>query len=271
MSDKNGVISMDHVQLKQLANYIHLAEIEKREIKKITAGLYPELTIEDGYLIQEELIRQKIEQGHKIVGLKMGITSEAKMKQMNVNEPIYGFLFDYMIVNDGDYISMSDYIHPKVEPEIGFILKHDLEGPHVTLQDVVEATEYVFPAIEIIDSRYENFDFTLPDVVADNTSASGAVFGTHLKSPENLELDVVGVTLLVNGEIKASGAGAAVLDHPANSIAKLANMLYKKDQKVKAGQPILSGGVTEAVRITSGDFITVKIEGIGDVSFSVKK
>lgn len=161
----------------------------------------------------------------------MGMTSEAKMKQMNVNDPIYGYLFDYMIVNDGDYISMADYIHPKTEPEIGFILKHDLEGPHVTLQDVLEATEYVFPAIEIIDSRYENFDFTLPDVVADNTSARGAVFGTHLKSPKDLELDVVGVTLLVNGEIKASGAGAAVLGHPAKSIAQLASMLYKKIRK----------------------------------------
>src|SRR5690606_22589082 len=120
------------------------------------------LTIEEAYLVQEELVRQKLEEGKKIVGPKMGITSEAKMKQMNVDDPIYGYVFDDMVVNEGDTISISDYIHPKVEPEIGFILSRDLEGPNVTALDVLRSTEYVFPAIEIIDSRYENFNFTLP-------------------------------------------------------------------------------------------------------------
>src|SRR5699024_10005777 len=119
----------------------------------------------------------------KIIGPKMGITSEAKMKQMNVDDPIYGYVFECMVVEEGDSISVSDYIHPKVEPEIGFILKEDLEGPEVTALDVLPAAEYACPALEIIDSRYENFNFTLPDVIADNTSAAGAIFGTDLKRP----------------------------------------------------------------------------------------
>src|SRR5699024_1508063 len=155
----------------------------------------------EAYLVQEELIQEKLTEGKKIIGPKMGITSEAKMKQMNVDDPIYGYVFDYMVVEGGGSISVSDYVHPIVELEIGFILKEDLEGPEVTALDVLRATEYVFPALEIIDSRYENFNFTLPDVIADNTSAAGAIFGTDLKRPESLELDVVGVTLSVNGEI----------------------------------------------------------------------
>lgn len=260
---------MDQQLIKKLADYVHRAEKDKKEIVKITADLYPDLTIEEAYLVQEKLIQEKLAEGKKIVGPKMGITSEAKMKQMKVNDPIYGYIFDYMVFEEGDSISMSDFIHPKVEPEIGFVLKEDLEGPNVTILDVLRATEYVFPAIEIIDSRYKNFNFTLPDVIADNTSAAGAIFGTNIRSPESVELDVVGVTLFINGEIKALGAGAAVLGHPARSVARLANMLSKKDKKVKAGQPILTGGVTSAVELSPGDFVHVKYGGLGEISFYV--
>lgn len=258
---------MDKGLMQELVDYVHTAEKEKKEIRKITGELYPELTIEEAYVIQHELIQQKIEEGNKIIGPKMGITSEAKMRQMKVDDPIYGYVFDYMVVGDGDSISMSNYIHPKVEPEIGFILAEDLEGPNVTLDDVLQVTEFIFPAIEIIDSRYTNFDFTLPDVIADNTSAAGAVFGTCLKKPESLELDVVGVTLSINGEIRSLGAGAAVLNHPANSVARLAHMLSKKGEKVKAGQPILTGGITSAIPISPGDYVSAKYGGLGEVSF----
>lgn len=262
---------MDKKRIKELADYTHQAEKEKREITKITAELYPELSIEDAYLVQEEVVKQKLAEGKKIIGPKMGITSEAKMKQMDVKDPIYGYVFDDMVVNEGDTISMDDYIHPKVEPEIGFILSRDLEGPGITPLDVMRATEYVFPAIEIIDSRYENFNFTLPDVIADNTSAAGAVFGTTVKRPDAVELDVVGVTLAINGEIKALGAGAAVLGHPANSVVRLANMLSEKGEKVKANEPILTGGITAAVRLSPGDYVSAKYGGLGDISFFVQR
>ncbi|SEI04863.1 2-oxo-3-hexenedioate decarboxylase [Halobacillus karajensis] len=257
--------------INELASYVHYAEKERQEITKITADLYPELSIDEAYLVQAELIRKKIKEGGQIIGPKMGITSEAKMKQMNVDDPIYGYVFDDMVVEEGDSISLSDYIHPKVEPEIGFILSRDLEGPNTTALDVLRATEYVFPAIEIIDSRYENFNFTLPDVIADNTSAAGAVFGTYFRKPEELELDVVGVTLSINGEIQSLGAGAAVLGNPANSVSRLAHMLSKKGEKVQAGQPILTGGVTAAVRLSPGDLVQVTYGGLGEVSFFVQE
>lgn len=258
---------MDSTLIQETAKYLYDAEKNKQDITKITAERLPNLTIKEAYVIQEELVKQKLDDGHKIVGPKMGLTSEAKLKQMNVTDPIYGYVFDYMIVNDGDLVDMKDYIHPKAEPEIGFVLKSNLKGPNVTKEQVLEATEYVFPAVEIIDSRYENFNFTMSDVIADNTSARGAVFGTTLKKVEDLELDLIGATLSINGEIASLGAGAAVLGHPANAIARLANMLAEKGEEVQAGQPIMAGGITAAVLLSQGDHVQAKFDGLGEVNF----
>ncbi|MFK4997200.1 2-keto-4-pentenoate hydratase [Bacillus sp. N9] len=197
--------------------------------------------MEEGYLIQQEIVSMKLAEGRKIVGPKMGLTSEAKMRQMNVNEPIYGYVFDYMLIDNGGTVSLQDVIHPKVEAEIAFVIAEDIEGPGVTGAHVLAKTESVLPALEIIDSRYENFNFTLPDVVADNASTSRVVFGTSMKKPDQLELDLVGATLSINGEMKELGAGAAVLNHPANAIAMLANMLARKGDKIRKGDVILSG------------------------------
>ncbi|WP_240421280.1 2-keto-4-pentenoate hydratase [Paenibacillus periandrae] len=260
---------MDKVIIKDLARFLADAEVEKREVLKITND-HPELTVEKAYEIQEQLVQLKLEEGYQIVGPKMGFTSQAKMKQMNVNEPIYGYIFDYMVVN-GQEISMQDFIHPKVEAEVAFILGKDIEGPGMTGAQVLAATEYVVPALEIIDSRYENFNFTLPDVIADNASSSKVVFGSRIKRPDELELDLLGVTLSINGQIKDLGAGAAVVGHPANSVAMLANMLARKGLKLKAGQIILTGGITGAVVLNVGDSVSAKFDGFGTVDFQVKE
>lgn len=259
---------MNELNYKATAEFLHKAEMEKREVVRITAD-HPELSVEEAYLIQEELVALKLQQGHRIIGPKMGLTSQAKMKQMNVEEPIYGYIFDYMAVADGGTISMSDLIHPKVEAEIAFILGKDLEGPGLTGTQVLAATEYVIPALEIIDSRYQKFQFTLPDVIADNASSSRVIFGTRMIRPEDLELDLVGVTLSINGEIKDLGAGAAVVGHPANSVAMLANMLTRKGAKLNAGDIILTGGVTGAVMLAVGDTVSAQLDGMGNVSFRV--
>jgi len=261
-------MELTDMNYKAIASFLERAEQEKREVKRITTE-YPGLTVEDGYRIQEELVQVKLAQGYRIVGPKMGLTSRAKMQQMNVAEPIYGYIFDYMVIEDGEKLSIKDLIHPKVEAEIAMILGEDIEGPGVTLAQVLDATKYVVPALEIIDSRYENFQFTLPDVVADNASSSRVVFGNRLIQPDYLDLDLVGVTLSINSEIKALGAGAAVLGHPAESVAMLANMLARKGEKLKAGQMILTGGVTEAVLLNPGDLVTAKFDKIGQVSFSL--
>src|SRR5699024_4278971 len=257
-------------QYLDTAKFLYNAEKEKKEIKKITSDKHPDLTIEDAYDIQRQLIELKEADGHKIVGPKMGLTSEAKLKQMNVENPIYGYVFDYMVLSHGETLHMDELIHPKAEPEIGFILKHDLEGPGITTVQVLEATEWVFPAIEIIDSRYENFNFTLPDVIADNTSASRVIFGSDIKKLSELELDLAGVTLSFNGKVESLGAGAAVLGHPAYAIARLANMLAERGEKVKSGQPILSGAITQAMLLSKGDHVNVKIGGLGEVDCFVK-
>jgi 2-oxo-3-hexenedioate decarboxylase len=193
------------------------------------------------------------------------------MKHMKVDEPIYGYVFDYMLIEDGGNLPFHELIHPKVEAEIAFMIGEDIEGPGVTGAQVLAKTEYVLPALEIIDSRYENFNFTLPDVIADNASTSRVVFGTSLKKPEQLELDLVGATLSINGEIKDLGAGAAVLGHPANSIAMLANMLSRKGEKVRKGDVILTGALTGASMLAVGDFVSGKFDGLGEVTFTVKE
>ncbi|WP_286885866.1 2-keto-4-pentenoate hydratase [Aneurinibacillus sp. UBA3580] len=255
---------MSTVDYPSIARFLHLAEVEKREVVRITKET--PLSIEDAYRVQEELVAIKREQGHRIVGPKMGLTSQAKMKQMNVDDPIYGYIFDYMVVPEGGTIKMQELIHPKVEAEIAFIMGKDVEGPGITGAQVLAATEYVVPALEIIDSRYENFQFTLPDVIADNASSARVIFGNQLIPPGHIELDLVGVTLSINGKIKVLGAGAAVLGHPAHSVAMLANMLARKKQKLKAGDVILTGGITEAIMLSRGDYVSAKLDQLGEVN-----
>lgn len=256
-------------QYKDIAQYLVSAEVNKREVVKVTTNIKPDLTVEEAYLVQQELVNMKLAEGRKIVGPKMGLTSHAKMKQMGINEPIYGYVFDDMLIENGGKVPLHELIHPKVEAEIAFVIGEDIEGPGVTGAQVLAKTKYVLPALEIIDSRYEKFNFTLPDVIADNASTSRVVFGTTLKKPKKFELDLVGTTLSINGEIKDLGAGAAVLGHPAHSIAMLANMLVRKGDKVRKGDVILTGGITSAVLLKYGDVVSGKFDGLGDVTFTV--
>jgi 2-oxo-3-hexenedioate decarboxylase len=261
---------MKTIDIQSLANYCVSAEEEKREIVRITED-YPDLTVEEAYLIQEELVNIKISQGKKIMGPKMGLTSRPKMVQMGVEEPIYGYIFDYMNVPNHGVVSMSDLIHPKVEAEIAFVMGKDLEGPGITGAQVLAATEYVVPALEIIDSRYQNFRFTLPDVIADNASSARVVLGEKIPYSNEMDLELVGVTITINGKLRDFGTGAAVLGHPAQSVAMLANMLSRKGKKLKKGDIILTGGVTEALLLEIGDEVTTKLDGLGEVSFSIKE
>jgi len=188
---------------------------------------------------------------------------------MNVDNPIYGYIFDYMVIPNGGVLKMDELIHPKVEAEIAFLIARDIEGPGVTGAQVLAATEYVIPALEVIDSRYQNFQFTLVDVVADNASSARVVFSDRLLEPHLFDLDLVGVTLTINGEVKAFGAGANVLGHPAHAVAMLANMLAERGEKIRAGEIILTGGITEALLINRGDEIRVTISGLGEVGMTV--
>ena len=253
--------------IKQIAQYLEAGELEKREVVKVTSTIKPDLTVEEAYQAQELLVQSKLDKGHRIVGPKMGLTSKAKWDQMGVKEPVYGYVFDYMLVDNGGVVPFQ--IHPKVEAEIAFLIGEDIEGPGITGAQVLAKTAYVLPAVEVIDSRYENFNFTLTDVIADNASTSRVVFGNTLKKPSDFDLELVGATLSVNGEIRELGAGAAVLGHPANAIAVLANMLARKGQKINKGDLILSGALTSAILVNKGDFVTGKFDGLGEVTFKM--
>jgi 2-oxo-3-hexenedioate decarboxylase len=263
-------MNLDRQKYRELAEFLVNAEKEKREVTRLTSEL-PDLTPEQAYQIQEELVNLKLANGHRMIGPKMGLTSFAKMQQMKVSEPIYGYIFDYMMVESGGTITLSELIHPKVEIEIAFFLGKDIEGPGITSAQVMSATAYVAPALEIIDSRYKNFQFTLPDVIADNASSSRVVIGNKLTPVSSLttDLELIGAVLYINGELKANGAGAAILNHPANSIAALANMLSRSGKKLHAGDIILAGAITEAIRLSNGDAVHGKLDQLGDVSFVV--
>lgn len=249
----------------RLAGHLEKAELSAKDVDKITDE-FPNMSIGDAYLIQNEIRRNKIENGARIVGFKAGLTSRAKMKQMGVSTPSYGFLADYFAVPDCGEVDFSKLIHPKVEPEIAFVTKAELSGPGCNVSHVLRATDFIIPAIEIIDSRYKDFRFDIPSVIADNSSSSRFVLGGRMRSIDDLDLRSLGVVLERNGEPVAFAAGAAAYGHPASAVAMVVNLLGQHGESVPAGSIILSGGLTEAVAVHAGDNVTVRGHEIGTVS-----
>ena len=260
-------MGLDKETIEKLAKHCEDAELNAYEIAKITND-YPDLSFEDAYAIQWKARSFKEARGTKIVGLKMGITSQAKMDQMGVHEPIYGYLADYFAYSDGAEIKIDELIHPKVEAEIAFVLKKDLRGPGCHIGDVIAATDFVSPSVEIIDSRYKDFKFDLPSVIADNCSSTRYVAGGTARNIDELDLKTLGVVVRINGKIVQVGAGAAVLGHPANAIAMLANMLHARGEYVKAGEYIMSGAITAAESVKKGDNVEVRFQDLGSISFT---
>ena len=226
---------------------------------------HPEMTLDDAYAIQDLIRARKEGRGHKTVGLKCGLTSYAKMKQMGVDTPVFGFVSDYMACAEGSDIKTSELIHPKVEAEICVVTKAPLKGPGCHVGAVMAAIDFVIPGVEIIDSRYRDFKFDLKSVIADNTSASRFVIGGRARRVEELDLRTLGVVLEKNGQIVAMAAGAAVMGHPAAAIAALANHLGARGQEIPAGSFIMTGGVTEAIAVQAGDSVNVRFQDLGTV------
>jgi 2-oxo-3-hexenedioate decarboxylase len=255
--------------IEQLAIHLETCELEAKDTPKITDD-HPDMDWDDAYAIQDEIKRRKIARGNRVIGLKAGLTSHAKMKQMGVETPVFGFLVDYFSVPEGGEIDTTKLIHPKVEPEIAFVTKAPLRGPGCHIGAVLAATDFVIPAIEVIDSRYRDFKFDLKSVVADNCSSSRFVVGGRMGNVADLDLRTTGIVLEKNGEPVAFGAGAAVLGHPAAAIAMLANMLGERGEEIPAGTLILSGGITEAVAVEPGDDVTLRVQDLGSVSVRFK-
>ncbi len=256
--------TLSQAQIDELAVYLEDCELEAKEATKVT-DRYPDMDFDDAYAVQYAIRRRKLDRGNSLAGLKVGLTSRAKMKQMGVETPIYGFLADYFDRPDGGDIETDQLIHPKVEAELAFVTKAPLKGPGCHVGSVLAATDFVIPAVEIIDSRYENFRFDLVSVIADNASSSRFVLGGRSASPHEIDMRNLGVVLERNGEIVELGAGAAVLGHPAASVALLANMLGERGEEIPAGTLILTGGITAAVTVNKGDNVNVRFQDLGSV------
>ncbi|WP_087974912.1 2-keto-4-pentenoate hydratase [Oceanobacillus rekensis] len=256
--------------VQEAATRLLEAEKAKNVILPLTET-YPGITVDEAYHTQLELIRRKVDDGAIIVGKKIGATSKAIQNMFGVEQPDYGHLLDDMMFVEGETISLKDYIQPKVEFEVAFKLKKDLKGPNVTIMDVMEATDYIAPAIEIIDSRIDDWKIKFEDTVADNGSSAAAIIGGKPTKLDGIDLTHIGMVAYKNGEMIDSGAGAAVLGNPLRSVAWLANSLGKYDVSLKAGEVVLSGALTAAVEIEDQDTFTAEFNHIGSISVTFKR
>jgi 2-oxo-hept-3-ene-1,7-dioate hydratase len=226
---------------------------------------FPHIEIEDSYAIQSEVVRRKVEGGRRIIGHKIGLTSKAMQQSSQIDEPDYGHLFDDMIIADGAKAKHENYCVPRVEPELAFVLGKPLKGPGVTLLDVLRATEYVVPAIEIIDARVQN-PRKITDTVADNGAAAGIVLGGRPVRPDEIDLRWVGAIFYRNSEIEETGLAAGVLGHPALGVAWLANKVGMFDTVLEPGHILLSGSFTRPVWAEKGDTLHADFGPLGGVA-----
>lgn len=232
---------------------------------KLLEGLPVELSLHDAYAVQRTLLALREEDGERLVGWKMGLTSRAKMQQMNVHEPILGFLTDRMLLSDGDTLDLSTLQQPRVEPEICFVMGADLVGP-VTPAQALAAVKGVCAALEVLDSRYKEFKFTLTNVVADNASAAHIVLGSALALAD--DLSCLGIVLECDGRVIETASSAAIYDHPARSLAALVNMIAPRT--LRAGDIVMSGGATQAVALGGYRSVRVSVERVGSATLRLR-
>jgi 2-oxo-3-hexenedioate decarboxylase len=251
--------------IKKFAQLLDDAASTPEEIKQLSD--YEKYSLEDAYRVQEALIARRLARGEKRCGMKMGFTSRAKIAQMGISDMIWGRLTDKMVVEEGGALDIKKYVHPRVEPEIAFLLGRPLEGL-VTAAEAMDAIEAVAPAMEIIDSRYKDFKFTLEDVVADNASSSGFVVGAW----QNMDVDLsnLGMVLEINGRPVQIGSSGAILGHPIRSLVAAARLSSAAGEPLEEGWIVMAGGATAAEWLHPGDYVRTTVEGLGSVAFSVK-
>ncbi|WP_016702465.1 2-oxo-hept-4-ene-1,7-dioate hydratase [Pseudomonas chlororaphis] len=257
--------------IQQAAARLDAAERNREQIPQLSLE-FPEITIEDAYAIQRSWVEHKIRAGRKLVGHKIGLTSRAMQVSSNITEPDFGALLDDMLFEEGSDIPFQRFIVPRVEVELAFILGKPLKSPNCTLFDVLDATEWVIPALEIIDARIQQVDPRTQatrkvfDTISDNAANAGVVMGGRAVRPGDIDLRKVPAVLYRNGVIEESGVSAAVLNHPAKGVAWLANKLAAYDVGLEAGQIILGGSFTRPVAARPGDTFHVDYDQLGSIA-----
>lgn len=251
--------------LAMMAETLDRAASEGAATSQLTHAI-PDLTVEQAYEIQKLSIDRRLARGERRAGIKMGLTSRAKMRQVGVDQMTWGRLTDAMLLEEGGSLSFARFVHPRIEPEVAFLMSAPLAG-RVTPAEALACVAAVAPAMEIIDSRYENFKFTLADVIADNSSSSGFVVGSW-HNPHQ-DISNLGVILEIDGEVVEVGSSAAILGHPLRSLVAAARMVAESGERIEAGDIVLAGGITSAPSLRQGQTIRATIQNLGTVSVRV--
>lgn len=261
---------LNEIQIKELADRLHESEKSRVQIEQFSK-LYPAMSIDDGYKVSREWVKLKIAEGDVVKGHKIGLTSRAMQVSSQIDEPDYGTLLESMFFAQGD-IPVERFIKPRVEVELAFILKKPLKGPNVTIFDVLDATAYVTPAIEIIDSRIEQFDRVTKaprrvfDTISDNAANAGIVLGGRPVKPDEIDMRWAAALIYKNGIVEESGVAAAVLNHPANGVAWLANKLAPWGEFLDAGEVVLAGSFTKPIPAEKGDCFHADYGHLGSIA-----
>lgn len=255
---------MDH---SAYAKKLFQAAEKAEPLERFTAK-EPSFALADAYRVQQALADLHFAAGHRIVGRKMGLTSRPKMLQMGVHAPIHGFLTSAMRIQDAGEIRCRGRIHPRAEPEIAFVIGRELRGKP-SPAEALACVEGVCGAVEVIDSRYKNFDFQLPDVVADNASSSGFILGSAMKRPGALDLGNLGIVLEIDGRPQLFGSSAAILGHPGRALAELAAILEDEGRSLVPGSVVLAGAATAAIAVAPGNWLRASFQGLGQVEARV--
>lgn len=242
-----------------------LQEAHRTKIQaKRPSAVYPDIEFEDAYAISAEFARRQAEAGEKIVGYKVGLTSIAMRRSSKIDEPDYGYLYESMMYDDGAKIPHANFCVPRVELELAFILKDPLKGPGVTMVDVMRATEYVVPAIELIDARVDE-PRKIYDTISDNGAGAGIVMGGTPVRPHDVDLRMIPGILYRNTDIEETGVAAGVMGHPANGVAWLANKLAEIGEELKPGQIMLAGSYVRPIWAEVGDTIRADFGSLGSI------
>ena len=255
--------------LDSLALKLHVARLEAQPIVQISKNL-SDLTRMDAYFIQEKQMSFLEDKGEKVIGWKMGLTSEAKRKQMNLDSPLYGFLTDKMQVDNSGVFSLKNTIHPKIEPEITFLISQDLKWP-VTRNEVLDACSGVAACMEILDSRYTEFKyFSMEDVIADNSSSSHFVMGDWIKDFRKMDLLNLKMEMFVDNKLAQSGVSKDISGDPVQSVIELCQMLSIRGKILKAGSIVLAGAATPAIELRPKMQIQLRVDGCSTVNVTVE-
>lgn len=258
------MLEVEEKKIREMAKLLHDAAVTRKPVEPLTE-LYSGLTIDDAYAIQMENIRQCVANGEVISGKKIGLTSVGIQKQMGVNEPDYGHLFQAMDCSETGILRFDDFLLPKIEGEIAFCLKEDLKGGNVTAEDVRKATDYVMPAFEIVDSRIADWRIKLIDTVSDNASSGAYVLGEKKAKLSDVDLINLPMKLYENGELIGEGVGSAVLGDPCLAVAWLSNRLWGYGVVLQAGEIVLSGAFSAAPMASKGSRFEASFGELGKV------